>query len=454
MKKAEKPLLKVPSLLRNHREVPQLNANIVLHGFPGGIRHEPIDLPAQLAKRGFIVEGDTLRVEGEKYPYEGADFRDSFRLAVEENPGLKDLFELTSEDPKERVQSYIDSIGLDGNVDYYLFEEVDDDETEVQLDISRVYRREMGRPLDKLTKWSQGGKFGDGYVAWKFDVTTEEDVYHVGAGNWFGQTEYGIKTSGKVRAEDPQRDGKIIERDPPEMVCVSDCSYGDGVGMSNVDYFYKFYDHWRKVGKDVFFKGDLCKPPDFPCVILSQTRPHNREFIGRANLGITSHPDFVEARRVMSLANATRNKKTARGQVEWPLYDKERVEELLCSKNKKYNFRIPAVIDKSRKITDKARFPVTRAELRTRFANRAVSRAFRGISSSVIVYLFVAIKDKKPGMQTIDLLAYPYVENHQFVDEILWSMDHCLEVLGLAREKNVAFGMLTSQSKLNYMRFM
>jgi len=453
-----KPTLKIA---KNYEEggklrAPKLNANILLHGYPGGIRHEPIDLKGALRREGFeSIDGSIYKVdEGELRDFHGANLQQALKEAKCEYPGLAPLYRAVVKDPLEETTAYVQSMQLGFTAEQYLFDGVIPAECAVeQLQVSRFYRRQKGRPLDEQTKWSQGGRFGDGYVAWKFDVDTDEDVYHCGAGGWLGQTVRGIRTTGVVRCTDPRRDGTTIEMDPPEKVCVSDCSYGDLEGMSNVSHFYTHYAHWREQGKQVYFKGDLCDPPQFPCVVLNSTRPHNREFIGYTDNEVFEIPDYTQFRVNMIQANQARNRKTRDGEIEWPAYDAERVQQLICEEPS-YEFQVPSVVDFSRRVDCTTRFPVSRNDLRDRLNLPHCARAYKGITASVIVFLFLTVSALDDGYVDIDILDYPHCENHQYVEELLWSMEECAEKLGLARKGGRLRGMLYSNKRLDFIRFM
>jgi hypothetical protein len=431
----------------------KLNANVLLHGFPGGIRHLPVDLGAALQRYGFIAENNTIRkAVGNGECFQGATLRDALRAAKKEHPCLEPLYRTTGRDPIDETEAYIRGAGFTLGAEEYLFgADVSDDESANRLTVSRIYRRAKGRPLDERTKWSQGGRFGDGYVAFKFDVTTSHDVYHPGAGSWYGQTVRGIKTTGKVRCTDPQRDGTTIEWNPPEKVCVSDVSYGDEFGMSNVSYFYRYYAHWRSHGKEVYFKGDLCDPPTFPCKVVNTTRPHNREFIGYTSATITDFPDYAKHRQAMSRANVERNKRTRDGNIEWPAYDEERVQELLCG-DMDYHLTIPKKIDCARTIMDKARFPVTRKEYHDRAKAPTPARAFNGITASIMLFVFHKIKGQDEGPIEIDTLCYPHFANHQFTEEVLWGFEECGQKLDLERHGHYLRGTLTMEKKKEFLR--
>jgi len=428
---------------------------VLLHGYPGGIRHEPIDLNLALGREGFKVEGTSIyKVQDhELYDYHGNTLEEALKDAKTEFTQLVPLYRAVVKDPLEETTAYVQAAQLEYTAEQYLFDgDIPFAQAEVQLQVSRFYRRQKGRPLDEQTKWSQGGRFGDGYVAWKFDVETEEDVYHCGAGGWLGQTVRGIK-SPNIRCTDPRRDGERIEMDPEEKVCVSDCSYGDLDGMSNVSHFYQYYEHWRDQGKQVHFKGDLCDPPSFPCVIMSLTRPHNREFIGYTDLNVTHMPDYEQLRTNMIKANQERNRRTRDGNIVWPAYDKERVEQLMCGEAA-YHFQVPSVVDLSRPVDCKKRFPVSKGDLRERLKLPQCARAYRGITASVIVHLFLVVSAMNDGHVEIDIMDYPHCENHQYVEELLWSFEECAGKLGLQRKGRILAGELIPERRLAFIRFM
>lgn len=438
-----------------------LNTNVLLYGYPGGIRHEPLDLKAALTRYGFRVEDNTIyKVEGEEFfVWCESTLRKSLFEAKKEFPELIPLYRATGRDPIGETQDYIEAMGYPRSVDEYLFgADIPDDEVGTRLEVSRVYRSAMGIPLDELTKWSQTDRWGDGYVAWKFDVQAgDADVYHPGAGNYFGQTIRGIRTTGKIRCTDPQRDGTRIEWRPKEDYCVSDCAYGDDVGMTSVAYFYAYYNNWRTLGKKVWFKGDMLNPPKFPFIVIDptnrDTRIHNAEFIGYTDLSVESTPDDVllRMRRNMSRANVARNKRTRDGDIEWPAFHKERVEQLLFD-DMDYNIRIPGKVDLIQRITDKARFPITRKAFRDRAMSARPAPAFTGIAASVMIYIFEKIKGHDEGPVNIDMLSYPYFSNHQFVEEALWGFEECISILGLERTGSMITGILTLENRKAFSR--
>jgi len=462
--RAKKPFRKktlyLPKVYEGIPEVPKVAGNVLLHGYPGGIRHEAVDIGLTLVRYGFRVEKYSFGYvvsgvdeEGYNTTYFGESLVDVLKQLKDEDENCRLLYHTVCRDPLDQTRLFVEDTNLDLTTEEYLFEVVSDEHREDQLTVGRVFRSLLGKSVDLVTKWTQSERFGDGYVAFKFPVVTNEDVYHVGAGSWFGQTFRGIQTTGKVRCTDPQRDGTLIEYDPPEMVCVSDCSYGDGFGLSNVEYFYAFYEKWIKSGKQVYFKGDLCRPPDFPCRIVGEhlSRPHNREFIGYADATMTTFPDYVAAREKMSQANVNRNLKASKGDVTWPQYDKERVEQLLCQ-NVGYRFKPPEVIDLERKVCGKARFPISREAFKWRCSVDMAASPFSGITNSVIVWLFEMLANFDDEDCAIDLLRYSYFENHQFVEECLWSFEECASRLGLVRKKSLLVGTLTNTNRKEFTR--
>merc|ERR1712051_706840 len=443
----EKPkkVLYLPRCFENVPLVPKVNANVLLHGYAGGIRHEPIDIASALMRFGFGVNNTGFgyivsreNEDGEVDCFAGSTLIDVLHEVKDEDLKCKTLYHQVCRDPLEQTR-----------------EVVPDEHRETQLTVSRIYRKLLGQAVDLVSKWAQSERFGDGYVAFKFSVETTEDVYHVGAGNWLGQTFRGIKTTGTVRCVDPQRDTTRIEKYPRESVCVSDCSYSDGMGMSNVAYFYQFYEQWIKDDKKVYFKGDLCNPPKFPCVVLERenSRKHNREFLGYADNTITTYPDFKVERELMSKANAVRNLKATEGTVNFPEFDKERVEMLLCD-TVGYNIKTPKVVNMERKVCSRARFPITLEAFSWRCKSKLAAAPYSGITNSVIVWLFEQIEFLDFDKVEIDLLTYPLFENHQFVEECLWSFEECSARLGLYRSGSRLLGTVSSDSHKNFTRLM
>lgn len=438
--------------------MPPVDANVLLHGYPGGIRHDVIDLKGALRREGFDTTNNSIYklVDDELFDYHGRTLVEAVKQAKADFPQLANLYRVVVKDPMEEVRAFVNAQQppLSHTAEQFLFDgDIPPQYAAEQLQVSRYYRRQKGRPLDELTKWSQGGRFGNGYVAWKFECEVKGDVYHCGAGGWLGQTARGIVTDGKIRCTDPRRDGKLIELDPPEDVCVSDCAYGDADGMCNIRYFYTYYANWRDHGKKVYFKGDLCDPPDFPCKVLSTTRPHNSEFIGYTDNTIWDFPDYDEMRSNMIKANQARNKRTRDGEIEWPAYDAERVEQLLCA-TPDYEFQVPKVVDLSRRIDHKSRFPVLMSDFRNRLSVPGCARAYRGVSASVIVFIFLKISAESDGPVSINLLEYPYCANHQFVEELLWSFEECAEKAGLERKGTAITGILKPAKRLEFIRYM
>jgi len=440
--------------------IPRTNSNVLLHGYPGGIRHETIDIEAVLTRYGFTVEHNAFGYvvtrydeDGDLDTFTGETLVDILYDLRDEDEDCRTLYHHVCRDPFEQTRCFVTDQGYVLPTEKYLFSVVPDDERETQLTVSRVYRKLLGRTVDLVSKWAQSQRYGDGYVAFKFPVDVDCDVVHFGAGSWYGQTFRGIKTTGKIRCVDPQRDGSLIERDPPENVCVSDCSYGDGYGMSNVEYFYSFYADWIKQGKKVYFKGDLCCPPDFPCVILGRnlSRPHNREFIGYADNTVVEKPNYEQEREIMSNANVVRNNKAAAGVVDHPDFDKERVEELLCRKVG-YRLKIPLEVNIERKVCGKARFPISREAFSWRCKTKRSAAPFNGISNSVIVWLFEALEQIEGSEADIDILCYPFFENHQFVEECLWSFEECATRLGIRREGSRLVGTVSEDTITNFTR--
>lgn len=420
-----------------------------------------------LKRYGFQVEGNTIyKAEGDSLSiWCERTLRESLAEAKKEHPELVSLYRATGRDPIGETEDYIEAMGYPHSADEYLFgADLQDEEVGTRLEVSRVYRSAMGIPLDILTKWSQTDRWGDGYVAWKFNVQAgDADVYHPGAGNYFGQTVRGISTTGNIRCTDPQRDGVRIEWNPPEDYCVSDCAYGDDVGLTSVAYFYAFYNNWRTLGKKVWFKADMLDPPKFPYKVIHidnrDTRIHNIEFIGYTDLSIADTPDndketkelMISMRRNMSRANVVRNKRTRDGDIEWPVFHKERVEQLLFD-DMDYNIRVPEKVDLIQRITDKARFPITRKAFGDRAKSARPAPAFTGIAASILIFVFEKIRGLDEGPVTIDMLSYPYFANHQFVEEALWGFEECISRLGLTRTGSRITGILTLANRKNFGR--
>jgi len=434
-----------------------LDANVLIHGFPGGIRHEPIDIPTVLRRHGFqVCDNDIYKeVDGGFYGYNGRTLSESLKQARADFPELTELYRVTTRDAIGEVEDYVDAMGYKRTASEYLFGgDVPDAEVGTRLEVSRVYRSAMGIPLDNLTKWSQTDRWGDGYVAFLFDVDVgDADVYHPGAGGWFGQSVRGIKTSGKIRCTDPLRDGRRIEWNPKEGICISDCCYGDETGGKNWHHFYPYYGHWRDLGKRVWFTADMVHPPDFPCKIVRvdnrDTRVHNVVFVGYTGPEVTDiipPEEWEEMRKNMSKRNVDRNLVTKSGKINWPVYDEERVEELLFGEMN-YNFQVPKKIDLIKRVTDKARFPITKKMFRDRALCNRPASTFNGIAASIVIFLFEKTKKYCDEDVKIDLLSYPYFSNHQFVDEALWGFEECAAKLGLTRNGTMLKGLLTNENK-------
>jgi len=451
--------LLLPTCLKKVPDVPKINADVLLHGFPGGIRHEPIDIAEALCRYGFEVESSKFGYVvskkdemGELNTFYGPTLVDALFAVKDESPECETLYHQVCRDPLAQVRIFITNSGYELKAEVYLFEIVAEEHRETQLTVSRIYRKLLGDTVDLVTKWAQGPRFGDGYVAFKYPVHSDQDVYHVGSSGCFGQTTRSIHTTGTIRCADP-REGTRIEREPIESVCVSDCSGGNEYGLSNVEHYYTFYEHWIKMGKKVYFKGDLCYPPKFPCVILGDTlsRPHNREFIGYADDTMTTMPDYRSATAAMSQANATRNVKARDGLVDYPACDKQRVELLLCDRVE-YQLKVPKEVNLERRVCGRARFPITREAFGWRCTVGTPAPAFDGITNSVIFWLFERLEYIGEGDANIDLLSYPYFENHQFVDECLWSFEVCADRLGLKRVKSRLRGKITAFTRANFTR--
>jgi len=401
------------------------------------------------------------------HSFHGMSLREALKDAAERFPKLGSLYRLTGKDPVGDAESFVKSRGLPFSARSYLFEEhiPEGDECEFveqSLNVSRYFRRTLGRPLNESTKWSQGAKYGEGYVAYKYLVDTEEDVYHCGAGGWLGQTFRGIRTSGRLRCTDPVRDGARIEREPPEAVCVSDCSYGDEDGMSNVEYFYTFYQGWIDQGKQVYFKGDLCKPPNFPCRIISNTRPHNREFIGYADRSVTDKPDYAYFRRQMHMANVSRNRRSLTGDIDIPDADIEVIEDLLYTEVP-YNMSAPPVYDLVKRISDRTRFAVSKVDYLRRMGMSTPGRAFTTVSASIFAYVLAVFnstvkKRKKVRGESIyvdmDLSDYPSLAAHTNVEEIVWGFERCAASLGIKRERCRLVGDVTDESRVQFLNML
>jgi hypothetical protein len=455
--KSRRRILILPTCLQNVPPVPRVNADVLLHGFPGGIRHEPIDIAAALRRYDFMVEqtkfGYVATNEdqtGELNTFYGETLVDLLFEVKDETPECYTLYNQVCRDPLEQTKRFVINSGFELKVEEYLFEVVPEAHRETQLTVSRIYRKLLGKSVDLVTKWAQGSRFGDGYLAFKYPVQTEQDVYHVGSSSLFDQSARSIHTTGAIRCAGP---GARIEKEPPESVCVSDCSKHDEYGLSSVEYFYKFYEHWIEMGKKVYFKGDLCYPPKFPCVILgaSLSRPHNREFIGYADNTMTTRPDYQSATAAMSRANAIRNVKARDGLVDYPSCDKQRVKLLLCE-DVDYQLTVPKEVKLEQRVCSKARFPIAREAFGWRCKVDIAAPAFDGITNSVIVWLFERLEFIGEGEADIDLLSYPYFENHQIVDECLWSFEVCADKLGLKRVKSRLRGKVTAETRESFTR--
>jgi len=428
-----------------------IDANILTQGYSGGQRHVVHDWVAILREWGYVVNESTASIykidcHGIR-SFHGMTLREALKEASKSIPKLASLYRLTGKDPIGDTESFVESKALPYSAEEYLFgKEIPEDKecsfTAESLNVSRYFRRTLGRPLNEATKWSQGLEYGEGYVAYKYLVETDQDVYHCGAGGWIGQSFRGIKTTGKVRCTDPVRDGSRIEREPPETVCVSDCSYGDDDGMSNVEYFYTFYQSWINQGKQVYFKGDLCAPPKFPCKVISTTRPHNREFIGYADCSITDMPDYATLRKQMHLANVARNERSLTGDVEIPDANVEVIEDLLYTEVP-YYMSAPPTYDLIKRISRRSRFAVSRVDYLRRMGMRTPGRAFTTVAASIFAYVLASLnteirsRKKVKGMPVyvdMDLTQYPNLAAHTDVEEVVWGFERCAATLGIKRE--------------------
>jgi hypothetical protein len=462
-KKKFKPTLILPSCFENIRTVPGVNANVLLHGYPGGVRHEPVDIKAALERYGFHITphrfGYTVTKQNGQGldTYFGTSLVDVLHLLKDEDGNCETLYHHVVRDPLEQTKSIISGGDYALSTDEYLFGEVTDEHRADQLHISRVYRSLLGKSVNYVSRWSQYRRFGDGYGAWQFPVQAgDANVYHIGAGGWFAQYGRSINTTGIIRQVDPLRNGMKIEVMPPEPVCVSGCSgfiiEGENQGRATFAEFYPYYEGWIRAGKTVYFKGDLLNPPGFACEMLggNLTLPHNNEFIGKAHISMTTKPDYEAARASMSEANATRNLCATTGEIKWPEYDKERVEQLLCGRVG-YRHVVPKVVNTERKICGKARFPITKRAFAWRCNSSRAASPHKGISMSTIVWLYERLVEPEDETDlTIDLLRYPYFENHQFVEECLWSFEECASKLGFVRNKQFISGAVTRATMKNF----
>jgi hypothetical protein len=439
-----------------------INANILTQGFSGGQRHVAHDWVTILRDWGYVVNEKTCTIynilSDDLVAFHGLTLRDALKEAKKRYPYLANLYRATGKDPVGDTQSFVESRNLPKSATEYLFGPVSDEHREEALNVSRYFRRALGRPLNEATKWSQT-EYGIGYVAYKFPVVTDEDVYHPGAGGWFGQSFRGIKTSGTIRQTDPIRDGSRIELDPPENVCVSDCSYGDGDGMSNVQYFYSFYQHWINKGKKVYFKGDLCHPPNFPCKVLSTTRPHNREFIGYADSSVTDVPDYASFREQMHQANVARNTKSLKGDIKIPDADVTVIEDLLYTEIP-YNMTAPRTYDYVKRIAARSRFPVSRPDFLQRMNMSIPGRAFTTVSASIFAFVMASLNEsvkkrkKVAGDEidvSLDLTRYPSIAAHTDVEEIVWGFERCAAYLGIKREGTVLVGPVSDENRSRFL---
>jgi len=431
-----------------------LDANVLTQGFSSGLRHIVVDWVAIAREWGFIIDEKACTIykkeEGELAAFHGASLRDALLAARKVYPILGSLYRATGKDPYGDTELFVEAQGFPLTAEEYLFGDATGREVEA-LQVSRYYRRIVGRPMNETTKWTQCA-YGQGYVAFKFDVSTDEDVYHCGAGGLFGQTFRGIKTTGAIRCTDPIRDNSRIEEMPPEKVCVSDCSYGDGDGMSNVSYFYEFYQKWIDAGKQVYFKGDLCDPPEFPCNILSTTRPHNREFIGYADGSCVDVPNYAEYVVAMQKANVSRNLKSLSGDIEIPDANTAVIEELMYNEVP-YQMQAPRAYDHIKRITDRSRWPVSMQDLAARLtlpAEKAPGRPMSTVPASVLCFVLSRLKPfrRKNDVEDylrINLLQYPYCSGHDNVEEIVWGFERCAADLGIRRNKSYLEGHLTTE---------
>jgi len=448
-----------------------IDANILTQGHSGGQRHVVHDWVSILGEWGYVVNESTASIykidDDGIHSFQGMNLREALKDAARRFPKLEALYRLTGKDPVGDTESFAESKDLPHSAKTYLFEEEipEGDErkfVEQGLNVARFFRRTLGRPLNESTKWSQGTKYGVGYVAYKYPVETDKDVYHCGAGGRIGQSFRGIKTSGKIRCTDPVRDGAKIEREPPETVCVSDCSYGDEDGMSNVEYFYPFYQGWIDQGKQVYFKGDLCYPPDFPCRIISTTRPHNREFIGYADRSVTDKPDYAYYRKQMHLANVERNKRSLTGDIDIPDANIEVIEDLLYTEVP-YDMSVPPTYDLVKRISTRTRFAVSRVDYLRRMGMRTPGRAFTTVSASIFAYVLAvfnsAVKKRKkikgsPIYVDMDFTDYPNLAAHTNVEEVVWGFERCAASLGIKREGCRLVGNVTDEKRVQFLNML
>jgi len=448
----KKKLLTLPTEYQELSEVPlNVNANILVHNYPGGIRCERVVPEDVLEGWGFIVDDTSIRNPENGIEYSGITLRDAIDDLAEDFPTARSLSRALGRDAEGECRDYLQSQGYPLNVHQYLYEEVPVEYAEHQLEVSRLYRRLKGKPLDVITKWTQQDAdgnplpYGHGYELNKFPLQVKGDVYLAGTGGVLQQIEAGIKTDGKIRTTD-RRKGSEPDYEPSEPNCVGNEATGNGFGMSGVEHFYDTYQHWRDIGKKVWFKARAFCPPSFPCVVLHTTRPHNEETICYTDQDIEEFPDWESIVASISRANVIRNHITKTGEIQWPEYDDEMVERMLCAPLR-LRFSPADVIDLERKVHDKARFPITRDEFRVRCMMERPAFVHTGISSSVMIFLLQKQQDVVNQKLRINLMDYDFLAAHQDIEECLWSFEAMALQMGLKRDGQWLVGFYDGASK-------
>jgi hypothetical protein len=434
-----------------------VNANILLHNYPGGIRSERIVPENILNDWGYIVDGTSIYDPSSKVEYSGVTLRDAIDDLSHDNPVARSLSRAMGRDPVGECRDYIQTQGLEYDVIKYLFNEVPVEEVENQLSIARLYRRLKGKPLNTITKWSQSdddGKqlpYAHGYERYKFGLQVDGDVYLAGRGGNLRQIEAGIKTSGKIRVTD-RRNGEMPDVNPDEEFCIGNENAGSGEGLAGCEGFYHYYEGWRNAGKKVWFQARIFSPPPFPCLILQTTRPHNEEVICYTDLSVVDIPDWKFEIAKIGRANARRNADTRDGTVSWPAFDSDVVEELLCAPLKPI-FNIPDKVNLERRVDSKARFPLWRSDMVARCKMDRPAYVHVGISASVMIYMLCCQQSKGEEFLMLDILDYPNFAAHQDVEECIWSFEATARAMGLKRIGNVIAGFYTKTGKENFLRF-
>lgn len=298
-------VLSVPGFYK--REV--TDCNKVLHGSVGGIfRTHPVTKKLLESGVDFKISTDGIVIrspDGEKETI--VESPEEMKDACLEY-GYPDPFE--GEIPTSDLEAILERAGLE---DFPKCTGKSVKSIEKYLSDSRKLRRATGLG-DKYTKALSEKVLMDSYVGKKFEIDCEGlDVFHPGFGSRRKGVSYkGLRNAGKIRACDPLFDGTSIRplKDlPPEPLIVSDVSYTDGEGMSEVERLYIYYRRCAEKGKRVWFKANVLNPPRFGFVVVKKPRPHNKEVILYTDRELVSkEPEGLrELQKNMIRANRKRN---------------------------------------------------------------------------------------------------------------------------------------------------